>query len=100
MLIVLYTETFGFHDNEIITITDKEGASLLPTRETIVSPITLHLFYTRSTFSQMREVRQFIIREQNNTDYVLFCKPLHDSSLALDLTFLKKIQGIPLNTLK
>jgi len=46
----------------------------------------------------MQQVSQFIIRGQDNTDYVLFCKPLHDSSLALDLTFLKKIRGIPLNT--
>ena len=46
----------------------------------------------------MQEVSQFIIREQNNTDYVLFCKPLHDSSLVLDLTFLKKTRGIPVNT--
>ena len=51
MLIVLYTETFGFLDNEITTITDEEGASLLPTRETIVSPITLHVFHTGSTFA-------------------------------------------------
>ena len=51
MLIVLYTETFDFLDNEIITITDEEGASLLPTRETIVSPLPFYMFYTGSTFA-------------------------------------------------
>ena len=52
MLTVLCnTETFGFLDNEITTITDEEGALLLPTRETIVSPITLRMFYMGSTFA-------------------------------------------------
>jgi len=51
MLIVLYTEMFGFLDDEITTITDEEGASLLPTQETIVSPTTLHMFYAGTTFA-------------------------------------------------
>jgi hypothetical protein len=43
MLTVLYTGRFGFLDDEIIAITDEEGASLRPTRKTIVSLITLDM---------------------------------------------------------
>ena len=41
----------------------------------------------------MRKVREFIIPGQNNTDYVLFCKPLCVQIITLKANFTAKDSG-------
>ncbi|KIM46233.1 hypothetical protein M413DRAFT_441309, partial [Hebeloma cylindrosporum] len=71
----LLKEKFEFLDEDIIILTDdaEAGPSLQPTRDNIVTLVIWMRFpFVRLTVRQMREVGQFIIPGQDNTDYVLF----------------------------